>query len=50
MEEQKNMIKIFCMKKLYVHHMHAWCMRRPEEDAGSPRAGVTDGSELLYQY
>lgn len=23
------------MKKLYVLYMHAWCMRRPEEDVES---------------
>lgn len=31
---------------MYICHMHAWCMWRPEEDIGSPgTAGVTVVSE-----
>jgi hypothetical protein len=22
-----------------VHHVHAWCLKRPEEGVGSPRTG-----------
>lgn len=27
-----------------VHHVHLWCLRRPEEAIGYP--GITDGCEL----
>jgi hypothetical protein len=30
---------------MYVHHMHIWCLQRPEEDIRFPRIGVTDGCE-----
>jgi E3 ubiquitin-protein ligase NEDD4 len=29
-----------------VHHMHTWCLWRPEEGVGSPGIGVTDSCEL----
>lgn len=31
-----------------VHHVHAWCLGRPEEGVISPRTKVTDGFELTY--
>ena len=31
---------------MYVHHMCAWCLRRPEEGVGSPGTGAMDGCEL----
>lgn len=34
---------------LPIHHMHAWCPQRPEEDAGSPGTGVTEDCELLCE-
>ena len=32
-----------------VHHMHAWHLRRTKEGVGSPRTGVTDSCELLWE-
>lgn len=29
-----------------VYHVHAWCLQKPEEDAGSPEKRVTDYHEL----
>jgi hypothetical protein len=31
-----------------VYHLHAWCLRRPEEGVGSPETGVTEGCKLLF--
>jgi hypothetical protein len=29
-----------------VHHLHAWCLQRPEEGVVSSGTGVIDGREL----
>ena len=31
---------------VYMHHMHAWCQLRPEEEVISPVNGVTNSCEL----
>lgn len=44
-----NFYKIRCVWVLCLHvyvSQLAWCLQRPEEDARSPEAGVTDGGEL----
>lgn len=35
-----NVLLCVCM---YVHYVHYWCSRRPEESIRSPEAGVTHG-------
>lgn len=32
---------------VYVHHMHAWCPRRPQETIEFPGAGLTDRCAVL---
>lgn len=32
-----------------VHHLHAWSLWRPEEDARYPANGVIDGCVVPYQ-
>ena len=32
---------------MYVHHVHAWCPKRSEEDPGSPETGVTGSCKEL---
>lgn len=29
-----------------VHHLHVWCLQRPEEDVGSSGTGAINGCEL----
>lgn len=29
-----------------VHHMYAWCLRKPENGTGAPRTGVIDDYKL----
>lgn len=31
---------------IYVHHVHACCLWKPEESGGSPGIKITDGCEL----
>jgi hypothetical protein len=35
---------------MFIHHVHAWCLRGPEEGVGSPGAGVTDHKESPCGY
>ena len=35
---------------MYVYHVCAWCLWRPEEGIRSPGTGVTDGCEPPYGY
>jgi hypothetical protein len=42
---------VFFKKKLMsVDHLHAWCLRRREENIKSSRTGVADGSEVPYGF
>jgi hypothetical protein len=34
--------------RMLVHHVHACCLRRPEEAVRSPETGGADGCEPLY--
>ena len=38
---------MFCLQ-ISVHHLHAWCLKGPEEEVKSPSNGVTEGCELSY--
>lgn len=42
----KTMCTVTLPVELHVHRVCAWPLQRPEESAGSPEAGVTDGWEL----
>ena len=35
----------FLCKKMYINHMHTWCLQRSEEGTRSPAVGVIDGCE-----
>lgn len=35
---------------MFMYYMGTWGQHRTKEGVGSPRAGVTEGSELLYRY
>lgn len=32
-----------------VHHLHGWCLQRPEEDVGSSGTGAINGCELSWR-
>lgn len=32
---------------MYVHHVHIWCLLRPEEGIGSLEIGIIKGCKLL---
>lgn len=32
---------------MYVHHVHVWCLLRPEEEIGSLEIRITEGCKLL---
>lgn len=32
---------------MYVHHVHVWCLLRPEEGIGSLEIRITEGCKLL---
>ena len=33
---------------MYIHHVHTWCLQKPEQTIRGPQTGVIDGCELPY--